>query len=58
MQGGPNNKSVRVEFVISEPEAELVKERMTDFLLCPPFIVPTLFYEMSPPASKPPSLLF
>ncbi len=28
MKGGHNKKSVRVEFVMSEPEAELVKERM------------------------------
>lgn len=28
MKGGHNKKSVRVEFVMSEPEAELVKERI------------------------------
>ena len=28
MKAGHNKKSVRVEFVMSEPEAELVKERM------------------------------
>ena len=30
MKGGHNKKSVRVEFVMSEPEAELVKERMAE----------------------------
>ena len=30
MKGGHNKKSVRVEFVMSEAEAELVKERMED----------------------------
>ena len=30
MNGGHNKKSVRVEFVMSEPEAELVKERMAE----------------------------
>ena len=31
MKGGHNKKSVRVEFVMSEAEAELVKERMWDY---------------------------
>ena len=30
MKGGHNKKSVRVEFVMSEAEAELVKERMAE----------------------------
>ena len=30
MNGGHNKKSVRVEFVMSEAEAELVKERMAE----------------------------
>ena len=30
MKAGHNKKSVRVEFVMSEPEAELVKERMAE----------------------------
>ena len=30
MKAGHNKKSVRVEFVMSEPEAELVKERMSE----------------------------
>ena len=30
MKGGHNKKSVRAEFVMSEPEAELVKERMAE----------------------------
>ena len=30
MKRGHNKKSVRVEFVMSEPEAELVKERMAE----------------------------
>ena len=30
MKGGHNKKSVRVEFVMSEPETELVKERMAE----------------------------
>lgn len=30
MKGGHNKKSVRVEFVMSEAEAELVKERMEE----------------------------
>ena len=30
MKGGHNKKSVRVEFVMSEQEAELIKERMVE----------------------------
>ena len=30
MKGGHNKKSVRVEFVMSEAEAELLKERMAE----------------------------
>ena len=30
MKAGHNKKAVRVEFVMSEPEAELVKERMAE----------------------------
>ena len=34
MNGGHNKKSVRVEFVMSEAEAELVKERMAELVRC------------------------
>lgn len=45
-------------FTSSASASDMTNSTRTDFLLCPPFIVPTLFYEMRPPASKPPSLLF
>ena len=45
-------------FTSSASASDMTNSTRTDFLLCLPFIVPTLFYEMRPPASKPPSCSF